>query len=474
MKNNIPDNATPRDLYEMAQRQSCWDENSLKRFMHHRNAYPELKVWAVTALKEGPGTYKVPQVPEGFIPTPVPDTQPANPAPQADTYPAPKPQPGFARPAPIPQPDPTSEVKPGLTPIPVSTLSSVVRAEWAGPHMMDKPESPVDSEQYSGQFTHHTIEGNENEEKYMEPSSLLIESHDVELERIEGRDWKKTIIFLGVALAALIAIGISAWMVFFHPTTPGSSPTVTDKPTPTQPRTTATRPQTPDKNDVPSHLSVSGDKYTCNVVKDGVECVGSNTHGQLGIPQGDSHYNKIPMKKVVLLAGGQDFVCASTGKGVTCWGDNRWSQAGQQPNSHVEPTAVKKLEGKKIVSLSAGVVHACAITQDEGTSLWCWGSDYAGQLGSGKQGDKATGAREVHLPNSRQPVRVMATDFGTCVVDDKDALWCWGSNDSKTFTNGDEPIVGITLMTPPDTSTSSPSPIERDSVSDVHKNAGSS
>ena len=77
---------------------------------------------------------------------------------------------------------------------------------------------------------------------------------------------------------------------------------------------------------------------------------------------------------------------------MTCWGDNRWKQAGDSDIRILPPTTLPALS--PIDGLTAGNIHACVLSED---NIVCWGSDYSGQLGSGTQGEQGAGL----LPRSR-------------------------------------------------------------------------
>jgi alpha-tubulin suppressor-like RCC1 family protein len=105
---------------------------------------------------------------------------------------------------------------------------------------------------------------------------------------------------------------------------------------------------------------------------------------------------------------------------------------GGVPAGHHATTAV-------VQSVSAGGLHTCAVKTDH--TLWCWGSNFYGQLGDGT------------TTNRTAPVQVSghATDWAavtagashTCAVRTDHTLWCWGLNGDGEFGNGtttDSPV----------------------------------
>jgi len=80
---------------------------------------------------------------------------------------------------------------------------------------------------------------------------------------------------------------------------------------------------------------------------------------------------------------GTRHVCVLAGDGsLWCWGDNKYGQLGDGTTaSRTAPVQVTAL-GSDVVQVSAGEAYTCAVKRDG--SAWCWGSNGAGQLGTGK------------------------------------------------------------------------------------------
>jgi alpha-tubulin suppressor-like RCC1 family protein len=74
--------------------------------------------------------------------------------------------------------------------------------------------------------------------------------------------------------------------------------------------------------------------------------------------------------------------CALLSDGtLRCWGDNENGQLGNNdaPNDAGAPVNVMTLTG--VVSVSAGEQHTCAALAND--TVWCWGLNTDGQLGTG-------------------------------------------------------------------------------------------
>lgn len=70
--------------------------------------------------------------------------------------------------------------------------------------------------------------------------------------------------------------------------------------------------------------------------------------------------------------------------------------------------------------VSAGEGHTCALKADG--SLWCWGLDDFGQLGTGDTLDRGTPSRI----GSELWMTVSAGSEITCAIRDDGSLWCFG------------------------------------------------
>ena len=197
----------------------------------------------------------------------------------------------------------------------------------------------------------------------------------------------------------------------------------------------------PVPTDVFDGLTASGDGFSCTAGQDTITCRGQNNRGQLGEGATPAHEVVIDFANVAVLSAGKDFVCASNGQGVTCWGDNRWRQAGNSDEEVLAPTQIPVLQDKEIDSLSAGEIHVCATSSG---TVTCWGSDYSGQLGSGSQGPEASGPVEVVLPEGGEALTVVSSRFGACASTTDEKVLCWGANNDGRISDEEAAILPVT------------------------------
>ncbi|KAK6146993.1 hypothetical protein DH2020_017905 [Rehmannia glutinosa] len=136
---------------------------------------------------------------------------------------------------------------------------------------------------------------------------------------------------------------------------------------------------------------VSGNGFTCGVIRDGgISCWGPNSGG-LGVSGQSDNY--------LALASGLDSICGisqMTGE-IKCWGDS---------DSYDSPPV-----GIRFVSLSAGAQHFCGIREDN-HGIECWGNFNASLI-----------------PKGPGFLAIASSNFVTCGIREGDlVLDCWFSN----------------------------------------------
>jgi alpha-tubulin suppressor-like RCC1 family protein len=154
-------------------------------------------------------------------------------------------------------------------------------------------------------------------------------------------------------------------------------------------------------------LANDGAKHTCALRANGVVCWGLNDVGQLGadpamLPQRPSAGVPIAgTAGATSLAVAERVSCAVKADAtVLCWGADLASLADGGAASSFTPLAVKGAGGVGllggVVSVALGARHACALKTDG--SVWCWGKNDRGQLGSGTKVDSVYPVKVTNLP----------------------------------------------------------------------------
>ncbi len=148
------------------------------------------------------------------------------------------------------------------------------------------------------------------------------------------------------------------------------------------------------------------------------------------------------------VSAGVDFTCAVTPVGsLYCWGRNAGGSLGNaSPLNRATPAAVSLPFGVRFDSVSAGQDHACALARD-GT-LYCWGSNASGQLGTGDTSPGSTPAAVI-APLGAPAVRFTNVSAGaqfTCARATTELVYCWGLNFDGQLGNAEN--AGFTTENP--------------------------
>ena len=193
-------------------------------------------------------------------------------------------------------------------------------------------------------------------------------------------------------------------------------------------------------------LAVGG-LHACGLTNGGdAWCWGYGIHGQLGQGAPVSSATPVAVDQSVTfqqLAAGWEHTCGIANDGSAwCWGSNQLGQLGTAepdeicdpdtfPNPVCQTRPVRVSSDESFVAITGGILHTCAIAV--GGAAWCWGSNEAGELGTG-----ATGAPEpvpVAVADGHAFTAITAGYWAstgslgyTCATDDAGAAYCWGEN----------------------------------------------
>lgn len=165
-------------------------------------------------------------------------------------------------------------------------------------------------------------------------------------------------------------------------------------------------------------------------------CWGAN--GQYELGDGTTVESLVPKQigsaKWTSVDCGSDYTCGIQADGsLWCWGGGLFGKLGIGPNSRAEqPTQVGTDRNWR--QISAGVGVTCGVRTDN--TLWCWGDATAGQLGNG---DPALGVAytPLRVGTANNWDRVETNHTHTCAIKTDGSLWCWGINRDGQLGTGD-------------------------------------
>jgi hypothetical protein len=175
---------------------------------------------------------------------------------------------------------------------------------------------------------------------------------------------------------------------------------------------------------------LAGGNHNCAVKTDHtLWCWGNNFSGQLG--DGTTTNSPVPVQVSghatdwATVTGGGDGTCAvKTDHTLWCWGLNFAGQLGDGTTTNSPVPVQVSGHATDWATVTAGQDYTCA--EKTGRTVWCWGINSSGQLGDGTTAD------------SPVPVQVSghATDWATvtanwartCAIKTGHTMWCWGDN----------------------------------------------
>ena len=199
---------------------------------------------------------------------------------------------------------------------------------------------------------------------------------------------------------------------------------------------------------------VAGGYHTCVLFENGrVKCWGRNNHGQLGLGHttnvGGSSLTlpkNIPFTnvggKVLKLSAGPSHTCALLkGGNLKCWGQNNgYGQLGYGHRSNIGDnehplTAGNVNVGARVIDMVLGGESTCVTLSD--MTVKCWGRNNYGQLGYGHTdtlGDNELPSTIGTLNLGGRVDGVVISFSHACAVLENNKMKCWGSGpvNSKT------------------------------------------
>ncbi len=189
----------------------------------------------------------------------------------------------------------------------------------------------------------------------------------------------------------------------------------------------------------------AGGFHACGIKRDGrLFCWGDNVDGSLGV--GDSADRSSPTQTGcraggcfddwIQVSAGDFHTCAiRSGGELWCWGGALNGQLGVGATiAHNSPTPlVVDAPPGRYRAVAGGESHTCAIAEDQ--SLWCWGRNDHGQLGTGDLERRSVPVR-VRTPGGDGWLALALGRDHTCAVRADETLWCWGWNEDGQLGRG--------------------------------------
>jgi alpha-tubulin suppressor-like RCC1 family protein len=188
----------------------------------------------------------------------------------------------------------------------------------------------------------------------------------------------------------------------------------------------------------------AGGAHTCGIrTKDNaLYCWGGNGYGQLG--DGTKINRSIPTRigdsAWYAIIAGEDFDGSQTcgieevGRKLYCWGRNGYGEVGDGTSGvGTEKITPAKISDQAWSELATGCFHTCALKADG--KAYCWGYNYDGQIGDGTSGtgsDKTTPTKA----GDGTWASITAGWHHTCGIKPDGSLYCWGYNESGQLGTG--------------------------------------
>lgn len=196
------------------------------------------------------------------------------------------------------------------------------------------------------------------------------------------------------------------------------------------------------ENDI-LHIS-AGYYHSAAITVDGeLYMWGKNTSGQLGLGKNAARVVHVPTKVQALngitiksvALGSEHSVAVTDGGEVLSWGGGGSGRLGHghessffgilKSKSEFTPRLIKELEGIKVKSVAAGLLHT--VCTDENGSAFMFGERSINKMGFGGVRNATTPSIISEVPYAEE---VACGGYHTCVVTRGGELYTWGSNEN--------------------------------------------
>jgi alpha-tubulin suppressor-like RCC1 family protein len=169
--------------------------------------------------------------------------------------------------------------------------------------------------------------------------------------------------------------------------------------------------------------------YTCAIDNAGAaHCWGAGKLGQLG--NGTLAGANVPTNvsgglifTQLSAAMGGDLACGISTNALYCWGTGYFGQPGTGGVSQVAAVPYRVAPAQSFNSVSVGELHACAL--DTTSAAHCWGANGLGQVGDGTTIDRTL---PTVVLGGRTYTQIVTGLAHTCALDGTGVAFCWGAS----------------------------------------------
>lgn len=192
------------------------------------------------------------------------------------------------------------------------------------------------------------------------------------------------------------------------------------------------------------NYSQSSEEFQCYVsATNKVYCRGDNTYGQLGdgttaLSTTFKPINSLPSNILEVVTGARHTCIRNSSHEVWCWGYNGQGQLGSNvaltsPYISSTPTKVSGLPISTIKKLVAYNYGTCVLFVDG--RIFCWGSNYYGNFGNGTSLNSSASPVTINIPDGAKDLYT-SEDLYLCAINNIKKVYCWGNNMSGTLGDG--------------------------------------
>lgn len=185
-------------------------------------------------------------------------------------------------------------------------------------------------------------------------------------------------------------------------------------------------------------IIAAGENHTCALLMNGqVKCWGFNLNGQVGDSTGidknvPTYISELTNQTATISLNYNHSCVVTVDMKVKCWGLNNYGQLGDGTyNDKFSPTIVSQLTNS-VKAVTLGSFHTCVITISGG--IKCWGMNSYGQLGNGTFQNSSAPVNVSNLESG--VIDISAGTVHMCAISINEGVLCWGANNYGELGDG--------------------------------------